>query len=189
MHFTVEAQKIVREQLVPGDCAIDATAGNGHDTLFLADAVGPTGTVYAVDIQSSAIDRLRDTLAGQRLLERVELHAQDHAFLKQIVAPKWHGRIACAMFNLGYLPHSDKSITTRRESTLAGIEGAFSLLKTGGVMTVIAYVGHEGGRDEAVGVAQWIASRESDLDCSCIQDAANPASPILWVVRKRLPVG
>ena len=46
MHFTVETQNRVRDWIAPGDITIDATAGNGFDTLFLADAVGPNGLVY-----------------------------------------------------------------------------------------------------------------------------------------------
>lgn len=30
---------------------VDATCGNGNDTLFLARIVGPSGTVYALDLQ------------------------------------------------------------------------------------------------------------------------------------------
>jgi predicted methyltransferase len=185
MHFTVEAQKLVHRYLRPGDVVIDATAGNGHDTLFLADSVGPLGKVYAIDIQPQAIERLRETLAKSGLLDRVELVIADHANLEQIVAPKLHEAISCAMFNLGYLPHSDKSITTNRTSTLAAIQGAFNLLKPGGLVTVIAYVGHAGGREEADGVEEWIMAHAVELDFTRIQDSGNPTSPILWEVRRR----
>ena len=39
-----------------GDITIDATVGNGHDTLFLARHVGASGTVYGFDIQEAALD-------------------------------------------------------------------------------------------------------------------------------------
>lgn len=38
-----------------GDTVIDATAGNGHDTVFLAQLVGRQGRVWAFDVQSSAL--------------------------------------------------------------------------------------------------------------------------------------
>jgi len=185
MHFTVEAQKIVAQHLQPGCVAIDATAGNGHDTFFLANTVGPHGKVYAIDIQAHAIERLEQTLSQMKLSDRVELYAADHAIIEQVVAPKCSGSIDCVMFNLGYLPHSDKSITTHRASTLRAVEGAYRLLKPGGMMTVLVYVGHPGGRDEADGVASWIESHAKDLRVDRIQDASNPQSPILWVIRKQ----
>lgn len=184
MHFTVEAQKIVANHLRPGDIVIDATAGNGHDTLFLAQAVGPQGRVYAIDIQPQAIERIRQSLEESQLRDRAELFVEDHRYLKQVVAPKLSGPIDCAMFNLGYLPHSDKSITTTLASTLPGIEGAFGLLKPGGMMTILAYVGHPGGRDEADGVSAWIESHARELHVDRIQDSSNPESPILWVIKK-----
>lgn len=184
MHFTVEAQNIVAHHLKPGNVAIDATAGNGHDTVFLATAVGPHGKVYAIDIQYQAIERLKQTLHHLAFQDRVDLIVADHAHLEQVVAPKLAGSIDCAMFNLGYLPHSDKSITTHRASTLAGIEAAYHLLKPGGIMTVLAYVGHPGGRDEAEGVSNWIESQSMGIEVDRIQDESNPQSPILWVIRK-----
>jgi predicted methyltransferase len=184
MHFTVEAQKIVADHLQPGNIAIDATAGNGHDTVFLANTVGPHGKVHAIDIQGQAIERLQQTLSQLDLLERVEVYAADHALIEQVVAPKLSGFVDCAMFNLGYLPHSDKSITTHRASTLRGIEGAYRLLKPGGMMTVLVYVGHPGGRDEAEGVFAWIESHAKELQVDRIQDESNPQSPILWLIKK-----
>jgi tRNA G37 N-methylase Trm5 len=185
MHFTVEAQKRITDYLSSGDIAIDATAGNGHDTLFLARIVGPQGKVIAIDIQGDAVERLQRKLQEQGLSDRVELAVGNHAQMKQIVAPKYHGRVACVMFNLGYLPLGDKSITTTRDSTLEAVQGATELLKPGGMMTLLAYVGHTGGREEATAVSEWFESRSGALERSRVQDDSNPNSPILWIVRNR----
>ena len=39
------AQDILKQILQPGDTAIDATMGNGHDTAFLCETVGDCRTV------------------------------------------------------------------------------------------------------------------------------------------------
>jgi predicted methyltransferase len=185
MHFTVEAQRILGDRIVQGDIVIDATAGNGHDTVFLADKVGEQGLVYAIDIQASAIELVRLRLAERELLPRVMLHHSDHKHIKQIVAPEHHGAVKCAVFNLGYLPLGDKSITTTHASSVAAIDGAASLLKPNGLITILAYVGHPGGREETQAVRVWIENHSDRFVFQELRDPANLDSPILWVVEKR----
>lgn len=185
MHFTVEAQNRVQTWIVPGDIAIDATAGNGFDTLFLANAVGTNGLVYAIDIQSAAIERVKVKLTEAELLERVVLRVGDHADLESLVLPEHRNRVACAMFNLGYLPLSDKSIVTRVESSLPAIRTASNMLRPGGILTVLAYVGHDGGRAEAAAVADWAASQSEHFEIEQWNDSTNPNSPILWWMQRR----
>lgn len=185
MHFTVEAQRIIGERIAQGDFVIDATAGNGHDTVFLAEQVGEHGIVYAIDIQASAIEQVRHRLSERLLLDRVRLSVSDHRHVEQLVAPEHQGRIACAVFNLGYLPFGDKAITTAQASTLAALDGVSSLLRSNGLMTILAYVGHPGGREEAQAVKDWLASKDKLLRFEELRDPTNPDSPILWVVEKR----
>ena len=49
-------RSVIRTQIKPGDLCIDATMGNGHDTLFLSQLAGPSGFVLAFDIQQAALD-------------------------------------------------------------------------------------------------------------------------------------
>lgn len=53
----------------PGDAIADIGAGTGFYTFMFADAVGPTGTVYAVDIARPFIERI-----AQRAAERKQSH-------------------------------------------------------------------------------------------------------------------
>ena len=146
--LTELAQLAVQEVLQPGDAVIDATMGNGHDTHFLAASVGPEGVVYAFDIQPVALERTRVRLA-EAGLQNVVLINQSHAGMSMVVPPERQGNIAAVMFNLGYLPNGDKALTTRPESTRQAIHQAGSLLRAGGVMTIVAYMGHDGGNAEA----------------------------------------
>jgi predicted methyltransferase len=185
MHLTVEAQRLAARYLQRGAVAIDATAGNGFDTVFLAKHVGAEGRVIAIDLQVSAIERVRRRVEQEQLLDRVHLVADDHANLKQIVAPKLWGEVACVMFNLGYLPFSDKSVITSKESTMAGVQGAVEVLRPGGLLSILAYVGHPGGRDEANAMAQWMDEHASRFQSTILRDASNPNSPILWSLEKK----
>jgi predicted methyltransferase len=133
--LTEIAHAAVRVALRQGEIAIDATAGNGWDTLFLGECVGPQGHVFAFDIQPEA---LAATAARIRHATNVTLLACDHAKLRETIPAAFHGRIGAVMFNLGYLPGSDHAITTHPQSTLPAISAALELLREGGILTVLA---------------------------------------------------
>jgi predicted methyltransferase len=161
-----------------GDTAVDATAGNGHDTIVLARLVGPTGRVFSFDLQDEAIAA---TAAAVASLSHVTLIRDSHANLKAHVA----GPIAAATFNLGYRPGGDRTFVTRPESTVAGLVAAGELLRPGGIVTVVSYVGHAGGSDEAAAVAAFVWSLDPTQWHVDWHLEPNPRSPKLCVVRKR----
>lgn len=153
------AHRCAADRLRPGDVAVDATAGTGADTLFLCEAVGPKGTVFAFDIQQQALDRTAERIARLgAAAPDVRLVLRSHADMREVVPAALHGRVRAVMFNLGYLPGGDKRIITRPQTTLAAMEAALSLLAPGGVMTAVLYPGHEGGREEAEAVERWAAA-------------------------------
>lgn len=181
--LTQLAHDLIRREIAPGSeglLVIDATAGNGHDTLFLAELVGPGGRVWAIDIQAAAIAQTRDRVGPW--LERVDLRVGDHADLKSVIPLEHHGRIAIVMFNLGYLPGGEKATITRTDSTLAALNAAWELLAVGGLVSMIAYPGHAGGDQEALAVADWI--RQRPLEVLSAPSASSPISPQHWLVRK-----
>lgn len=138
--------------LAAGARAIDATAGRGNDTLFLARQVGAAGKVYAFDIQAAALAAARCKLTAAGLLDRVELIPAGHERMREYVkAP-----VQAVMFNLGYLPGGCPEIMTKPATTIRAMEKGLELLAAGGVMTVVAYPGHPGGRAETEAVAQYL---------------------------------
>lgn len=182
--LTQQAQQIVAEVVQPGDTAIDATVGNGFDTSFLAALVGPGGRVYGFDVQPAALDATTRRLAANNL-SNVTLQQTSHDQMKAIVD---HGRIAAVMFNLGYLPRSDHTITTTALTTLPAIEQAIELLRSGGILSVLCYRGHEGGQEEykAVrGLLRWYGSRY-DVD-EIESEPPKPTSPVLFTLKKQSP--
>jgi glycine/D-amino acid oxidase-like deaminating enzyme/23S rRNA U2552 (ribose-2'-O)-methylase RlmE/FtsJ len=181
--LTAIAHTIVGRVVQPGDTVIDATAGNGHDTLFLALRVGSCGKVLAIDIQPAAIDATAKRLrAGNVDAGRVELIAGDHAV--ELEQCRLTGlTVRAVMFNLGYLPGGSKAAVTQTSTTVAAIRTARAMLMPGGVMTVIAYRGHPGGLAEAQAVEAELLAVDPERTDQIDSDPANPASPVLFVYR------
>ncbi|MBI1345808.1 methyltransferase domain-containing protein [bacterium] len=170
----------------PGDIAVDATAGNGHDTLFLAQQVGPTGRVFACDRQPLALEQTAFRLRSAGC-SNVTLIEQDHCHLAVWIPEEYHGRLAAVMFNLGYLPGAGKLIITQAATTVMALEQAARLLRKGGIITVVAYTGHPGGLQETAAVENWmdgLSATEFEWK-RCAVDPERQHPPRLLVVRKR----
>ena len=147
------AKKLMGETIVAGEIVIDATTGNGNDTLYLAELVGDSGRVFAFDIQQAALDTTLQRLG--ELSERVSLILDSHEHVKKYV----DGQIGGAVFNLGYLPHSeDLSIVTTPDSTIKAIHTMLGMLKKGGIIAVSIYDGHEGGGEERDALLAYVKS-------------------------------
>jgi predicted methyltransferase len=184
MHFTVEAQNFAKPHLTAGAIAVDATCGNGFDTLFMAEQVGSSGVVYGVDIQSRAIETVKAKLQAAGTLSQCRLVVGSHSQLKAMIEPEHAGGVSVVMFNLGYLPLGDKTIVTKPETTLAGLDQAFEVLRPGGFLSVLAYPGHPGGQEESQCVADWISRHADELRSLRYQDPGNRNSPVLWALTK-----
>jgi len=150
-----QAHNAISNFLSEGDVAIDATMGNGLDTLFLAKKIGKQGKLYSFDLQPSALLTTEKRLKDEGLLHRVRLIQDNHDQLSSYLAADSISSIRCAMFNLGYLPGSDKTIQTELGATIEALNSVITLLKKPGVISVIAYTGHPGGRQEAEAVKEW----------------------------------
>ncbi len=129
------------------DLAIDATIGNGHDTLFLS---GLAKEVIGLDIQPEALKATAQRTEGLN----VRLHLLSHAEIRSIPLPHPPKLI---VFNLGYLPGGDKSLTTRRDTTLHSAQESLTLLAPGGALSITCYPHEEGLKEEAA-LVQWTES-------------------------------
>jgi len=150
------AHRLLEDVVGEGALAIDATAGNGHDTLFLARLVGSSGRVLAFDVQAAAIESARTLLAKAGVAERVAFHQESHALLAARAEPD---SVDVVMFNLGYLPGADRAVITETAGTLTALEAAARVLRTGGWLCVTCYPGHAGGGDEADAVERWMEAK------------------------------
>jgi tRNA G37 N-methylase Trm5 len=176
---TDRVHALLAEVVRPGETVVDATAGNGHDTLHLARLVGPTGRVIAFDVQPSAL-AATSSLLKDHGLSHVELVQADHARLAEWVKVP----IAACTFNLGYLPGGDHQITTSTASTITALKAATNWLRPGGRITTICYVGHPAGQDETAAVLamSWSLDRH-DWQVDWIVEE-KPLAPRLCLFRR-----
>lgn len=186
MQLTQKVHQQLAEQLTAGDLVIDATAGNGHDTQYLAEIVGPQGQVIAIDIQQAAIDSTRAKLEHAQLSQRVHLIQGDHAAQLQALSQQHSGQVASILFNLGYLPGSDKRVQTQSTSTAKALTASLELLAPGALLSVTAYRGHPGGMEEAQVVADWMQTQQSAGHAvEYHQPASKNTPPVLWLLWKK----
>lgn len=165
---------------------VDATAGNGKDTLFLAMNTSTQTVIWAFDIQSSAIEHTKQTLAAAGLTEKVRLRQVSHDNMCMTVGVS----VDVVMFNLGYLPGSDRQIVTLPHTTLAAVEQACQLLSPGGVMTIVAYPGHASGNQESEVLRQYLSTlpqQHFSVACWSMLNQMNQP-PLLFAVEKRREV-
>ena len=171
------AHDFLAQVITQKDIVVDATMGNGHDTLFLAKLAKQ---VYAFDIQEQA---LRQT--SQRLQEagfaNVELILQGHETVDQFVR-----EVKAAIFNLGYLPSADKSIITKPQTTIEALEKLCQMLVKGGRIAIMIYYGHEGGDIERDAVMDYVSQLPQQEYTATIYRTLNQINhpPFLVMIEK-----
>ncbi|KAK9085841.1 hypothetical protein Sjap_026252 [Stephania japonica] len=187
---TEVAHSIWKRIVQKGDTVVDATCGNGHDTLALlkmvADGSGK-GSVYGMDIQNCALENTSTLIkesSDPNEVELVKLFNLCHSSMEEIVPKGILVRLVA--FNLGYLPGGDKSIITLPERTLQALEAASRLLEPEGLISIMVYVGHPGGRDEYA-VVQAFASQllVEEWVCCKFEMVNRPAAPVLFLLFRK----
>lgn len=148
------SKKIIREKIDKNSVAVDATCGNGNDTLFLAKTSAKK--IYAFDVQQVAIERTTNLLQEHNLLEKCNLILDGHQNFEKYISEK----INVVVFNLGYLPNANHDITTNYDTTLTAIRKFLDRLVVGGVVVVIVYWGHDAGKIEKDELLKYV--RELD---------------------------
>jgi len=155
-------QHFIKEHVKPGDVCIDATAGNGHDTLYLCQLAGtgqkddsgsdkPLGKVLAFDIQQQALDNTKQLLEKNGY--QAQLILDSHANMKNYAKDN---SVDCIVFNFGYLPGGDHNLVTRAQSSIKAIEAGLDLLKKKGIMTLCIYSGGDSGFEERDALLEFL---------------------------------
>lgn len=175
-------KNFILKHLGEGDTAVDFTMGNGHDTEFLSKTVGESGHVYAFDVQQAALDSTAKKLREAGCPENYTLIKDSHHKVLDYVK----GPIKAGMFNLGYLPGGDKSITTMRETTMPAIEAAISLLGPDSILNVAVYPGHDEGAAEGKMICDYLATLDRRKICATqIKILNSPTSPFFIVIETK----
>ena len=171
------AHDFLAQVITPEDIVVDATMGNGHDTLFLAKLAKQ---VYAFDIQEQALEKTSQRLqeAG---LSNVDLILQGHETVDQFVT-----EVKAAIFNLGYLPSADKSIITQPQTTLEALEKLCQMIIKGGRIAIMIYYGHEGGDIERDAVLDFVSQLPQQEYTATIYRTLNQINnpPFLVMIEK-----
>lgn len=181
----IDLLEIEKSLLLPhikaGGVAVDFTMGNGHDTLWLAQKVTENGRVFAFDIQPQALESTQKLL-DENKISNTTLILDSHANVKNYVKTE----ICAGMFNLGYLPGGDKSITTRHESSLAAIIAGTELLSPDGGLLIAVYPGHAEGTIEGNLIRELLSGYDrKKICCSEFHIVNSPASPFFYLVEKK----
>lgn len=147
------ASDVFERMVQKGDRVVDATLGTGQDCLRLCQLVGESGLVYGFDVQQDALRRTQERLDMHGVKDRAQLHLIGHERMADYVEQG----IRLAAFNLGWLPGSDKQVTTKAETTLQALDSALNLLAPFGMLVVCIYPGHPEGAREERALLAWSA--------------------------------
>lgn len=175
----------------PGDIAIDATCGNGYDTLILAQLclTAHSGTVLAIDISPKAIKLTRQLLESRlapEIIQRVDFIQKCHSTFPEIIQTQ---SVKLITYNLGYLPGGgDKTQTTKVETTLQSIKNGLSLIVDGGAISITCYPGHLEGEKEENQILSFVSSLDARQWHCCHHRWLNrQKAPSLLLIQKLSP--
>ena len=175
-----------KQLLQPGDCVIDATCGNGKDTLVLAKLIGEEGMLIGMDIQEEALARTRALLEEQlpaKQMSQIHLFLQSHADFPPISQEK---KIKLIIYNLGYLPGGNKEITSKVSSTLESVKKSLGVLTPSGAVSIACYPGHpEGAREEEALIQLLTTLPSAEWSVWHHRWQNRPLSPSLILIQRR----
>ncbi len=169
-------KKICSENITKNDFVVDMTVGNGNDTLFLANI---SKKVFGFDIQNIAIENTKKLLKENNV-DNYELFNISHDKINDVLK-EYENNIKLILFNLGYLPCGDKSITTNHEITLNAVKNSFSMLSSNGLILIVFYP-HSEGKLEAQVVLEYL--NKNKLEYKIYKNTPNMDAPYLVVIRK-----
>ncbi len=178
------ALSVVEGYVLPGDTVIDATCGNGHDTLSLAQMVGEEGKVYGFDVSGVAIQATMRRLQENDVQAEIELIYNGHEEMDLHIQEP----VKAIVFNLGYLPGEDKNNTTKAATTLTALKKAVNMIQTDGIVSVVLYPGHAEGRKERDAVLSWAEKLDKSICHAAYVNMINQpdtAPEIVFITRKK----
>lgn len=151
--ITYWCHSIIKSQAESGGTYIDATMGNGHDTLFLCQMAGDKGSVWAFDIQEQALEATKALLAEQGYGKNAHLIKDGHENMDRYFAPQ-AADVIC--FNFGYLPGGDHAIATKAQTSVTAVRKGLEILKSGGMMSLCIYSGGDTGFEEKERILEYV---------------------------------
>ncbi|MBP1763732.1 MAG: putative rRNA methylase [Firmicutes bacterium] len=176
------AHQMLAAPLSRAQCVVDATAGNGHDTLFLAQNTLAATTVFSFDIQQAALDKTKQKIAAHGFTSKVCCILDSHVEIISHLTRE----IDVAMFNLGYLPGGSKTITTQAKTTVSALQKLLPRLSLGGMVSVVAYPGYPSGEEESMALHHFLQSLSQQEYVASSYAMLNQVNqpPVLYMIEK-----
>ena len=175
-------KQFILTHIKEGDTVVDYTMGNGHDTEFLSKAVGVNGHVFAFDIQPAAIESTRRNLTAANCPQNYTLICDSHHNVKKYVQTP----VKAGMFNLGWLPGGDKSITTVRETTMPAIISAIELMDRDAILNIAVYPGHPEGEAEGKMIEEYLSAQSRHRICvTKVKIVNSESSPYFFMLETK----
>lgn len=181
-HVQIFQKLLLESSLRPGDRVVDMTLGNGHDALALLSLIGPTGHLYGFDIQPQAVETTRQRLTEQGY-DNFTLFCESHDRLSDCLSESVQG----FLFNLGYLPKGDKSLTTTWPTTEKALSQAMKHLLPNGFIGVMTYPGHDSGREEDQALSayfQTLSQQDYQVAQTQFLNQQNNPPKLYWLTRR-----
>lgn len=155
------------------ELAVDFTCGNGFDTKFLSENFNH---VIAFDIQEKAIENT---------LKRCENKNVECILASHENADYYISSFNAGIFNCGYLPHGDTSITTNASTVIKSLEKVLPLLEEKGRIIIVLYPGFEAGEKEAKEVEEFVSLLSGKIyDVSKFQVLNRIRVPYILLIEK-----
>ena len=152
--FVVNKSHELILQIKNKNLALDATLGNGHDSLFLASLFNK---VIGIDIQPLAIKRSKERLKNESNVEILLLNHKDIDTLN-------YSNYDLILYNLGFLPGSDKKVITNYETTIESIKKAYSILDINGAIIIASYIRHPNGLKEYQSIKEFLNENNIEMN-------------------------
>ena len=175
MNNNTFVHKYIKGLIDENDEVVDMTMGNGFDTLFLANIAKK---VTSFDINKQA---LINTYTKVKDKNNVRLILDDHINVDQYINN--NNKIRLFLFNLGYLPNSDHTTITNKDSTLIAFKKAYDLLNNNGYIIITFYLGHDGGKSEYYLLDKYIQDNNIKI-LEKYRNYKNASEPITYIVKK-----
>ncbi len=176
-------QQLLVNRIPKYSIAIDATAGNGNDGLFVLTHANSPFTLHCCDIQEVALTNTKEKIGNYANKFNVFFHHKNHLDLFR----ECDSEIDLILFNLGYLPGGNHHIRTSTDNTIQTLKFAEKIVRPGGVISIVAYSGTEEGRAESIAVKNWSSSLSQKiwnvLQVEMINQVNFP--PCLFFIEKR----
>lgn len=164
--------------------AIDATLGQGQDTLFFLKA--RAARIAAFEVQADVAARTMERIGSSK----VQVYLTGHEHMQESLPSDWVENTDAILFNFGYCPHENPQIQTRPKTSLEAVQQALTMLKVKGRMALVFYP-HEDWEEESALIEDFLMTLDPHVFAiqKVIQLNAKKAPFVVCLEKKKSILG